>query len=90
MTQTETNSARAEIAFDAFPAESSATALGNTLRSLAGVVGVDFDVGVRRVSVCFKPSIVNISILLTKLQPFGQNPRVVAVISPCFHGFPCQ
>lgn len=73
---------RAEICFEEFPRGPCATDADRALRSLAGVMQVLFDPCVRRALVLFDPARVNISHILSTLQPFAMKPKVTSVISP--------
>lgn len=73
---------RAEIGFEEFPCGPCATDADRALRSLAGVIQVLFDPCVRRALVLFDPARVNLSHILSTLQPFATKPKVTSVISP--------
>lgn len=76
---------KAEIGFELFPCDSCATEADRVLRSLEGVIEILFDPAVRRIAVLFDPTRVNIPLILSTLEPFGQKPRVISVITP-MHG----
>ena len=78
---------RVDISFGTFPRGPSRVEVDEALRSLNGIDGTEFHDSVGRISICFDPSKVSVSRILTSLEVFGGNPKVVSVISPCFHGF---
>lgn len=73
---------KAEIGFDVFPCGPCALEADKLLRSLDGVTQILFDPAVRRIAVHFDPSRVNLPLILSSLEPFGEKPRVVSVIVP--------
>lgn len=73
---------RAEIAFDSFPCAPCAYEFQKTIRSTNGVIRILFDSCVRRVTVFFDPEIVDIPRILSTLDPFSPNPRVISVTIP--------
>jgi hypothetical protein len=73
---------KAEIGFETFPCGPCAVEADRVLRSLEGVIEIVFDDGVRRATVLFDPARVNIPLIISTLQPFCLNPKVVSVISP--------
>jgi hypothetical protein len=73
---------KAEIGFETFPCGPCAVEADRVLRSLDGVIEAVFDDGVRRATVLFDPTRVNIPLILSTLQPFGLNPKVISVITP--------
>ncbi|MGH7829127.1 MAG: hypothetical protein ACREP8_03015 [Candidatus Binatia bacterium] len=73
---------RAEIGFDAFPCGPCAVEADRHLRTLDGVIEILFDEAVRRAAVVFDPRRVGIPLILSTLQPFCLNPKVISVISP--------
>ncbi len=73
---------RAEVAFDSFPCAPCAYESRTTLCSTNGVIRIFLDPGVRRVTVFFDPEKVNIPQILSTLDPFSPNPRVISVTIP--------
>ena len=73
---------KAEIGFEVFPYGPCATEADRHLRSLEGVIDILFDASVRRVAVLFDPRKLDIPLIPSTLEPFGQKPKVVSVITP--------
>jgi len=73
---------KAEIGFETFPCGPCAVEADRVLRSLDGVIEAVFDDGVRRATVLFDPTRVNIPLILSTLQPLGLKPKIISVISP--------
>ncbi len=73
---------KAEIGFEIFPSDNCAIEANRLVQSLDGVIQILPDPPVRRMSVHFDPARANISLILSALEPFGLNPRVVSVTTP--------
>jgi hypothetical protein len=73
---------KAEIGFEIFPSDNCAIKANRLVQSLDGVIQILPDPPVRRMSVHFDPARANISLILSALEPFGLNPRVVSVTTP--------
>ena len=73
---------KAEIGFEIFPSDTRSNEANRHLRSLDGVIQILSDPSVRRMAVLFDPAKANISLILSVLESFAQNPRVVSVATP--------
>lgn len=73
---------KAEIGFEMFPSYNCAIEANKLVQSLDGVIQILSDPPVRRMAVLFDPTRANISLILSALEPFGLNPRVVSVTTP--------
>lgn len=73
---------RVEIAFEAFPYGPCASEAHKALTFLEGVVQIVFNPCVRRASVFFDPSKIDIPLILSTLEPLCPNPRVISVTIP--------
>ena len=73
---------KAEIGFEIFPSDTRSNEANRHLQSLDGVIQILADRSVRRMAVLFDPTRANISLILSTLEPFGLNPRVVSVTTP--------
>ena len=73
---------RVEIAFEAFPCGPCASEAHKALTFLEGVVQIVFNPCVRRASVFFDPSMADIPLILSTLEPFCPNTRVISVMIP--------
>lgn len=73
---------KAEIGFEAFPCGPCAMEAHRVLASLEGITQILFDPGVRRVTVFFDPEKVDMPRILSTLDPFSPNPRVISVVIP--------
>ena len=78
---------KVDISFERFPGGPCRVEADRALHAVDGINRTEFQDCVRRISICFDPSKVSISHILTSLEPFGGKPKVVSVISPCFHRF---
>jgi hypothetical protein len=78
--------AKVEISFDSFPCGPWRLEVDRALHAVHGINKAEFQDCVRRISACFDPSKVSISQILAALESCGAKPKVVSVISPCFHG----
>ena len=70
---------KAEIGFEKFPSDTRTVEANRLVQSLDGVIQILADRSVRRMAVLFDPARANISLILSTLEPFGLNPRVVSV-----------
>ena len=73
---------KAEIGFEIFPSDYRVIEGKSLVQSLDGVIQILADRSVRRMAVLFDPTRANISLILSTLEPFGLNPRVVSVTTP--------
>ena len=73
---------KAEIGFEIFPSDNCAIEANRLVQSLDGVIQILPDPPVRRMAVHFDPARANISLILSALEHFGLNPRVVSVTTP--------
>lgn len=74
--------ARAEIVFPVFPTCPCANDLETIQQSLNGSSRIVFDPAIRRVTVYFDPTQVDIPLILSTLEAFGAKPRVISVTIP--------
>ena len=73
---------KAEIGFEIFPSDTRTVEVNRLVQSLDGVIQILADRSVRRMAIFFDPARANISLILSTLEPFGLNPRVVSVTTP--------
>ena len=73
---------KVEIGFEIFPSDNCAIEANRLAQSLDGVIQILADRSVRRMAVLFDPTRANISLILSALEPFGLNPRVISVTTP--------
>jgi len=70
---------KAEFGFEIYARGPSVEDAQDLLRRLEGVIGAVFDPAVQRMSVIFDPTKVNISHILSSLEPLGVKPKVISV-----------
>ena len=73
---------KVEIGFEIFPSDNCAIEANRLAQSLDGVIQILADRSVRRMAVLFDPTRANISLILSALESFGLNPRVISVTTP--------
>ncbi len=73
---------KAEIGFEIFPSDTHTVEANRLVQSLDGVIQILADRSVRRMAVLFDPTIADLSLILSTLEPFCLNPKVISVTTP--------
>jgi hypothetical protein len=72
---------KAEIGVELLSSDSRATEANRHLGSLEGVIQTLLDRSVRRIAILFDPERVDLALILSTLEPFDLQPKVMSVIT---------